>query len=259
MRIAIGLPITDSIPGEAFGFHVATIVEAVKYKNSTLDVRTISPVGLCPHDYARHMIGVEAVKMDCDRLFFMDDDTITPKGGFSALMEVMDLKWLEKECPDGIKRMVPDPIGQAPAMVSGSYLRRGTPYTAVWSCERAGNWYNVDADQGIHQIHVSGLGCCLIDLHWLREHVPQPWFRMKQNDTHTIITDDVVLFESVRAADGLILGNANVQCPHIGRREFIVRESADALRIVHSQLERMFTGAKNESPVTAYQPQTCAL
>lgn len=217
MKLAIGLPIQDNVPGEAFGWHVSAVVEAVKYmEKAGGEAITIFPVGISPHDAARDAIVTAAIKAECNRLFFIDDDTITPRGGFAELMRVMD----EKAC----------------AAVSGFYLRRGNPYTPVWSCERDGEWFNVDANAGVHEIHMTGLGCCLLDLDWLVANVPQPWFKMKQGARSTIITDDITLFEAIRKSNGKIYGDASVQCPHIGRREFICRETGDALRNVHSAL-----------------------
>jgi len=213
MKLAIGLPITETVPGECFGHHVAAIVDATKKYH---DVITITPVGLSPHDYARVTIADQALAAGCDRLMFMDDDTITPRGGIQALMETMD----ERKA----------------VAVSGFYLRRGNPYTPVWALEKDKNWYNLDCDGGVHEIHMTGLGCCLLDLKWLEENLPKPWFRMDQNHRCTIVTDDLVLFRGIRAQNGLILGNADVQCPHIGRREWILRETAPALRNAYESL-----------------------
>ncbi len=231
MKLAIGMPISDDVPGECFGHHVATIVEASK-KYGMGDgngVYLISPVGFSPHDAARLNIVNQARKLECDRLFFMDDDTITPTGGITRLMSLMD----EKKVP----------------AISGFYLKRGNPYTPVWSREQDGNWYNVDADGGVHEIHVSGLGCCLLDLKWLDQNVPAPWFQMKQENGQTIITDDVVLFEAIRKAGGMILGDAGIQCPHVGRKEFILRETAQILRNTSDALKTFLNPVKPESVV----------
>lgn len=209
MKLAIGMPIQDDVPGECYGYHLKTVIEAYALLG-TGNLVSITPVGVSPHDAARMTIVDEARKNKCDRLFFMDDDTITPIGGITRLMKVMD----ERNA----------------VAVSGFYLMRGNPYVPVWCKEQDGQMFKVDANSGVHEIHYSGLGCCLLDLNWLDENVPQPWFQMKQENGRTTITDDVVLFEAIRKAGGLILGDASLQCPHVGRREFIHRSNADALR-----------------------------
>lgn len=215
MKLAIGMGLQESVPGEAFSSHVHTIIEAQRLVSPGKDdknVLLITPFDVVPHDNMRQMVAALAIENGCDRLFFMDDDTLTPSGGFTQLMKIMDED----------KRK--------PVAVSGFYLRRGYPYTSVWSCEKDDGWYQVTADSGVHVIHTSGLGCCLVDLKWLQEKVPQPWFRMKQDDHKTLITDDTVLFEAIRKAGGVLLGDGSVQCAHVGRREIITSESANRLR-----------------------------
>lgn len=228
MKIAIGMPIQDNVPGETYGYHVSTIVEVVT-KCGTGNVLNICPVGVCPHDAARQQIVDAAIKAKCDRIFFMDDDTITPPCGFITLMDTMDHE-------------------KAPA-VTGFYARRGDPYTSVWSKQVGEDWYQVDADGGIHEIHMAGLGCCLLDLNWLLENVPAPWFQMKQSNGITNVTDDLVLFEAIRKAGGRILGNANVQCIHVGRREYVTRETAQGYRLASAALKKQinyFIGPKGQ-------------
>jgi hypothetical protein len=217
MKLAIGLGIQDSLPGEAFPAHVGTILEGWNLVNKPGDDKNlvlITPFDACPHDKMRWIVAEQAIEKGCDRLFFMDDDTITPRGGLTELMRVMDTD------------------ERKPVAVSGFYLRRGDPYTPVWSCKKDSDWYQVTAEGGVHEIDMTGLGCCLLDLKWMEKNLPHPWFRMKQDDHCTLITDDTTLFEGIRKADGKILGNAFVQCAHVGRRELITMESHNAYRAV---------------------------
>lgn len=219
-RLCVGMPIMDSIPGECFGHHLATFIEAKKLTMERGgELLSLTPLDLSPHDNARQFIVDKALESDCTHLFFMDDDTITPRGGVYKLLQTME--------------------GLNAKVVSGLYLRRGYPYTSVWSFEREevvgdGNpqFFSVEADCGVHEIHSGGLGCALIDLRWMRANVPTPWFKMIQDEKRTLVTDDVTMFKAVRAAKGLILGDADVQCTHVGRREFITRSSAKPLRDV---------------------------
>lgn len=218
MKLGIGMPIVEDVPGEAFGHHIATFVEAAKNYSvgkaedgSENQVFSITPVGLAPHDTARLKIYQLANEQNCDRLFMMDDDTITPRGGLVELMRTMN----ETKC----------------VAVSGFYLRRGNPYTSVWTVQASdGKIYQTDADSGVHEIFSSGLGCCLIDLEWCRKNLDGDLFLQKQEAGRTIISDDMSFFENIRNKGGKLLGNANVQCVHVGRRELITRETATDLR-----------------------------
>lgn len=217
MKLGIGMGIVDTLPGEAFAHHMSVFVEAAK---TFTDTFSVIPVGVFPHDNCRTVIMDKAIEVGCDRLFMMDDDTITPRGGLTALMKEMD----ERKC----------------AAISGYYIRRGHPYTSVWTRLHEGNWYVMDGTSGgVHPIDCSGLGCCLIDLNWVKDNIPKPWFKMVQNETHTLITDDVEFFKKIREANGVILGHAEVQCDHIGRREIINFGTAPILRLYAEKVESL--------------------
>src|SRR4051812_8679074 len=114
MKLCVGMPIVETLPGEVFGHHLVTFVEAINHmrKEYKVETMTCTPVGLCPHDFARHTVVEQALKQNCTHLFFIDDDTVTPPGGFVKMWKEMQ----ERKC----------------AAISGFYLRRGNPYTSVW-------------------------------------------------------------------------------------------------------------------------------
>ncbi len=228
MRVAICMPVQEYVPGEVFGQHCSTMIEAMKYVQSRPGydpekgdgIVLISPNSVSPHDRARYVCAEEALRQKADYLFFMDDDTVTPAGGFEKLMETL------------IQRNV-----QA---VSGLYLRRGYPYTSVWSHqaepedgETEGKWYQLDVNGGIHPIHLSGLGCAVFDLKWVEKNVPKPWFLMHQLEHYTEITDDLTFWKAIRAAGGKCLGHGGVQCGHYGNKEFIIDYTKVALQNTH--------------------------
>lgn len=224
MKLAIGVPIVDDVPGEAYQGHIVSIIEASQLLGPG-NIELITPMGASPHDCARNIIVREAIRLGCNRLFFMDADTITPRGGITQFMEIMDQH------------------DDKPVAVSGFYCRRGGDYSSVWTLQKEDTdgkltTYSVDAGEGVHRIHVSGLGSCLLDLDWMVKNLPQPWFRMKQVELFTIITDDVVLFEGIQKAGGVVLGDANVQCAHAGRREYITRDSGPLYNELHKVLRK---------------------
>lgn len=225
MKIALAIPVIGDVPGEAFGFHMTQAVEVGRLGKLAIFV----PLNKMPHDVARNETIAEAMMEQCDLLYFIDDDTIAPLGAFPKLLEVMQTTGAR--------------------VVSGHYYRRGWPYTCVWSKElpRPANletdlpaqqgaeelktaWFPVDALEGIHEIHTSGLGCALIDLRWVSQNIQPPWCEMLKGEKGTIVSDDTTFLTKVREKGGLILGHAGVRCVHLGERTMIHEGTVDYLR-----------------------------
>lgn len=206
MKVALGIPVVDSVPGETFGHHLITCAEVSKHA----EVHLFCPLNMLPHSRARVEVIEGALERGCDYLFFVDDDNLVPKGAFPELMKVM------KE--------------SRPAVVTGHYHRRGFPYDCVWSKLIDGRYRQVDASKGVHDIDSAGLGCALIDLKWVSAHLKAPYFEMLQGDRGIVVADDVTFYRKVKDAGGLILGHAGIRCGHVGHRVMITTESARMLR-----------------------------
>lgn len=206
MKVALGIPSVESVPAEAFGHHLRLAGEIARQD----DLVTITPSNVIPHDRARSLVVDCAKRMDCDLLFFVDDDTLVPKGAYQRLKEVMD-----------------DTQAQA---VSGRYYRRGYPYTCVWSLEVQGKMTQVDARKGVHLIHTSGLGCALIDFRWICKHMEEPMFTMREGQKSREVTDDITFFDQMREKGGKLVGVADVSCVHVGQRVLIGDDNVDYLR-----------------------------
>jgi hypothetical protein len=215
-RIALGIPVIDSVPGECYGSHLILAAEIAQLAELALFV----PFNTMPHDAARMDVVDGAISTECDYLLFVDDDMLIPKGAFDALFKTMR--------ETGAK------------VVSGHYSRRGWEYTCVWSKVVDGKFERVDALEGIHEIDCSGLGCALIDLRWVVDNMKPPFFRMLHNGRHTSVTDDVTFFEDVRKAGGLILGHAGVRCGHFGARQLIDDSTLVPLRQMYLRAEKTY-------------------
>lgn len=209
MKTAIGIPIVDSVPGENWTELVSTVMEVGRVS----DVLLLRQLNTMPHTRARANIVKNALEENCDYLFFIDDDMVIPQNSFEELLGTMRKT-------------------QA-AVVSGHYYRRGYPYHSVWSKEIEGQWFPVDADTDIWPIHCSGLGCALIDLHWLRDHVQAPWFETEMDSFGPNVTDDVTFFRKVVAAGGKVYGHGGIRCGHLGSRMVICDKTVDFLRKLH--------------------------
>lgn len=221
MNITIGIPIIDTLPGEAFYNHALLIAMIAR------DAKICIPpcLNLIPHDRARSFLFDCAVKSESQYLLFIDDDMIIPPDAFCSLLEVFHTK------------------RPRPVAVSGHYYRRGYPYTCVWSKLDGGQYQGLDAQRGVHEIHYSGLGCCLIDVQWVRENLTPPYFTMEIKDGCTQITDDVSFFERIRLAGGSVYGHGGIRCGHLDKRHVICDLTVDKLRQEHILIDNQVAEA----------------
>jgi hypothetical protein len=205
-KVALGIPVIENVPVETYPSHLAIAADM----GSIVDTKIIVSESIMPHDRARIQIFDKAVKEGCDYLMFVDDDNFIPRGSFKLLYDLM--------------------VEKNPVVVSGDYLRRGYPYTSVWSVYRGEKTFQANATEGVHEINCSGLGCALIDVEWVEKNLEKPYFYMEQNEEGTQITDDVTFFRQIREKGGRVLGHARVQCGHAGRRVMFTRDSVEDWR-----------------------------
>lgn len=206
MNICLAIPVEDTVYGEALGPHLTVAAEIAK----SYTINIVVPFATSPHDAARIKAFDAAINLGCEYLFFVDDDTCVPLGGFTQLLETM--------------------LKEKPVVVSGHYYRRGYPFTSVWGKEHEGTFYQAEATEGVHEIDSSGLGCALIDVKWVVENLERPFFEMTPSPVGTMITDDVSFFKKVKDKQGKVLGDASVRCSHIGHRLIINSRTVDDYR-----------------------------
>lgn len=211
MRVTLAMPVVDSVPGEAVAYHMMLAAKIAR----TAEISIPVIMNVFPHDRARNQLFEIAQRNESDYIFFVDDDMVIPPDAYCRLLEVFSYR-------------KPRPVA-----VSGHYYRRGWPYTPVWSVDKPGErgpddmpYHVVTADSGVHQIHFSGLGCCLIDVHWVTQNLVKPYFFMRSDDYGTNVTDDVTFFEAVQKAGGVVYGNADVRCGHLSSRQLICDRTA---------------------------------
>lgn len=223
MNVTIGIPLQDSCPAESF-YNLMLLVAKI----ARTERICIPPVvNVSPHDRARCLIFEAAEKNHSDYVCFFDDDMIIPDTAFCDMLECFTLR------------------KPRPVVVSGHYYRRGYPYTSVWSLEnpeKKDEWLQVDADSGVHQIHISGFGCCMIDMKWVLENLEKPYSYQK---SPAQVTDDVTFFEQVKSKGGLVLGNANIRCGHLGERVVVCDRTATQLRKNHIEITQLLEKGYN--------------
>ena len=205
MRLAYAVPVLADVPGEVFAFHLKNAAECQRLWS---EVRFITPHNICPYDRARRVAVTEAIDAGCDWLWFVDADTAVPPGGLALLMESMDRGHV----------------------ISGWYMRRGYPYTCVWSKVIDGRTVQLTATDGVHEIDWTGMGCALINLRWLVSAVQRPWFQYGIDSSGVQTMEDLFFCRKVRQAGGVILGDARVRCGHLLWRELLDETNADELR-----------------------------
>lgn len=207
-NITISIPSVDVVPAEAMASHLGTAIEAGRLFEQ---VWLSCPVNVLPHSNARVLSMTQAMENGSDYILFIDDDTLMPYGGLRRLLATLE--------------------GHKAHAVSGHYYRRGYPYTSVWSKTVNEEIYQVDAREGVHVIHTSGLGCALVDVNFVAEKMTPPLFQMTEETSGNLIaTDDVTFFTKLRKAGGVLLGDASVRCTHLGERIGINDQSVNWLR-----------------------------
>jgi len=219
-KICIGIPVAGSVCPEVLTNLLAQAVCCGRRGRVTISIAD----NLFPYDRARECILGQALEEDCNLLYFVDADIKPPPKAFEQLY-----------------RTLRDNKAQA---VSGWYVRRGRPFTCVWSVklDHPGTGRKmvctVDARAGVHKIYSSGLGCALIDLAWCRENMERPYFWLESSrETGTIVWEDWSFFELLNERGGLALGDANVRCQHRVRDIFVDDKNDQVLRSLDFQEE----------------------
>jgi hypothetical protein len=207
MKLALGLPIVESVPGEAVGAFMAL---AVEMSRAGTGLALIPYINVFPHSRVRELIVRQALELKCDRLFFVDSDIVVPSGGFGKLMEAMTLHHAD--------------------FVSGHYYQRTPPHLCVWAAKLSEGFGYVDAPPSENpvELYATGLGCGLLDLHKINKY-PRPLFEM-QTIGERIIWEDAFFCQRVHQVGGKILGHPGVRCLHLGHKAPVGDGNVEFLR-----------------------------
>jgi len=216
MILGIGMPRVGDVPSEAVSSHMKCAAQAGLHDDIE-DIKILDCYNVFPYDRAREMVIKKAIEEKCDYLLFVDADIVLPLNTFSLLFEVLR----EKNA----------------VAVSGEYHRRGHPYTSVWSkviqdSNNSGKskvTFTALAKKGVHLIHASGLGCCLIDLNWVKANIKPPFFKMGFTDQGEDVWEDAFFFSLLYKAGGKVYGHCGVQCSHLLSRLMVTSENWENL------------------------------
>ena len=196
-KVCLGMPVLQVVPGREFYSHLRVAGEL------TVVADWICPpaLNMTPYSNARNAIMERAVEQECDLVYFVDIDNRVPAGAFNRLWAMMQ--------------------ESAAAVVAGYYSKRCYPFGPTW----LGDWGSRWADDKPVPLLGCGMGCTLIDLKWLQEHVdPYPplehqspgreprvrWFEEPPGGG----TEDYPFCRKVLAAGGVVVGHPQVVCGH---------------------------------------------
>ena len=207
MRVCLGIPVVGGVPGEVFASHL-TLAVAIGRK---ADIVIPGVFDVMPHDRARMVLANAAIEYKCDLLLFIDSDMEPPRDTFDLLYETMQASKAQ--------------------VVVGNCYRRGYPFTGVWFKEHQGKVYECYAspESGWHEIDSTGLACALIDVPWMRDHIPEPRFFIGQVNGK-VCWEDVWFYKCLRDAGGRLVGDPRVQVGHLGPRMMVNRKTSRFLR-----------------------------
>ena len=213
MKVALGIPVIDGVPGETFSSHLATAVEIGRAG----EIVFITPTDVFPVERARDFIWDTATKMKCDYLMSVDFDVVLPKGAFSSLLETM--------------------IRTKSQIVTGKYYLRGYPYANIWAIEHEHKRYFTDSDQEC-KLDGCGMGCALLDVAWINAHLKPPFWRTKY-EKGEFETEDFFFCSKIREAGGVIIGEPKVACGHLSPGIVVTSANAQALRVIEIEKEHL--------------------
>jgi len=205
MRIALGIPVVDHVPGEAVFSHYALCATIGRRGQVVVP----SVLNLMPHDKARNLIMTVARENNADYLMFVDSDMVVKPDAFDLLLETLQ----KNKC----------------VMAAGHAYRRGYPFTPTWFKFKGEELFQVTASQGVHEIDACGLACNLIDLKWIWENLEKPYF-FTGKDGDKRIWEDTFFCKKIRDKGGKIFGDARVRCGHLRTRVAVDDSNADRLR-----------------------------
>lgn len=194
---------------ETFNSHMRVMREVTQLESPEVP-SLATPFKISPHNKMRETTLKFAIDEGFDIIFSIDDDIEIPEGTYEKLKEVLFSR------PN---------VG----MVSGSYLRKGGWCNSVWSQKIGDEAFNlVVPETGVFEISGTGMGCVLVNVNWVRDSINQPWFHHKKGTELAI--EDLVFCERIIDAGGVVLGVADIKCPHYGRRLVVTEENALDIR-----------------------------
>lgn len=183
MKIILGVPTNRQIKAKTAG----SLLDLVAHTQYDLEI-IVSTRGYNTSEN-RNYIAAQALKKNCDYLFFVDDDMILPSDTLDELLS----------CGKDI--------------VGGVYLTKYEEQKPV--VEYLNNNRN-----GLFEVKAIGTGCMLIKIDVFRK-LPQPWFKYEWYSNGMVKrSHDWIFCEDARNAGFQVWANSNLDIKHIGQYEY---------------------------------------
>jgi hypothetical protein len=170
---------------------------------------------MIPYCRAREKIVTDALEAEATHLLFLDSDMVFPIPCVQRLLEVIRSR-------------------DTNAVSAGMYFQRGFPFAGTWAkMDSKGNAFMVGATEGVHELDACGMGLTMLNLSWLREHLPQPWFRNEWSPDNRA-WEDYGFCKRVRESGGHIVGVGDLQCGHVLKGGVVSNENVDRFRTFYA-------------------------
>jgi 2-polyprenyl-3-methyl-5-hydroxy-6-metoxy-1,4-benzoquinol methylase len=193
MKIGICVPLYNSVPVSFFVNFINRLHEL--YDQNKYDVQIYMRASTIV-DKARNDLVKMALKDNCDYVFFIDSDTLIPKGAVDALLNMnVDI-------------------------ASGLYFSKGKPYLPVARVKEGDRHFFLEDFEfnQIMEVQGVGMGCCLIKTDVFK-NLEFPYFKLEwrkhEGKDYQIAEDLYFCDEAVKAGFKVHL-NTGVVCTHFG-------------------------------------------
>ena len=210
MKLMIGIPVLDNV-NHMFFLHTAALIGKMSRVH---EIELMCP-NRCAIDRARQFIVEAAIAKECDRLLFIDDDTLVP---------------IETTVP-----VLEELLGNHENAIaaSGFCYQRGYKYLPMVYRYEDLEWGKGNAQliapwpEEPFQVNAVGMGICLLDVKKLKvvEEKLKPCFSREG-----LGTEDFYFFEKAHKCGFETWLTPKLEASHIGDSQIVNSSNADTLR-----------------------------
>lgn len=193
MKVGICVPLYNVVPASFFVNFVNRLHDL--YNQKEYDVQIYMRASTIV-DKARNDLVKMALKDNCDYVFFIDSDTLIPKGALDQLLK-MDVD-----------------------IASGLYFAKGKPYLPVARVREGDRHFFLEDFEwnSIMEVQGVGMGCCLIKTDVFK-NLEFPYFKLewrKHEGKDYQIAEDLYFCDEAQKKGHKVYLNTGVVCQHFG-------------------------------------------
>lgn len=189
----------------------ASLVAQGMPSNFTRVLRVIPGLSV---EEARNVAAREALEMDTEYLFFLDDDILAPNQTITRMVRILEN---EPEYD----------------LVSAVYpLKSPEAEPAVYRDDRPGPYWGWTFNE-VFEIDSCGMGACMIRTSALKK-ISEPWFAWVETadgKDSAEVGEDIYFCRKLKEAGGRLLADGGILCGHIDTDGTVYQMSADSAPI----------------------------